>query len=236
MTLPTTSTRLPPRPAWSLERLRHERAIAIGCSIEPSTAAAYASALNSYISFCNIHNLPCTPCPDTISFYVVFMCHHIKPQSVDNYLSGICNQLEPYFPDIRSIRRHHLVTKTLAGCKKMCAVGTTRRRPLSRDDLINIVSTCLTSGSHDDLTFATIATTAFHALLRLGELTWPDSLPLQDYRKVVLRDSVLVHPNCFEFFLPGHKADRFFEGNRVLVHATATRDNPVSTFRRYLSS
>ena len=55
---------------------------------------------NSYLMFCNLHNLPIDPTPDTLSFFTVFMSHHIHPKSVDNYLSGICNNLEGLFPDI----------------------------------------------------------------------------------------------------------------------------------------
>jgi len=84
----------PAQLAWSLEKLRHERAIAIGCTIEPRTAAAYSSALHSYLTFCSLHNLPCEPTPDSLSFFVVYMSYHIKPKSVENYLTGICNQLE----------------------------------------------------------------------------------------------------------------------------------------------
>ena len=36
------------------------------------------------------------------------MCHHIKPDSVDTYLSGICHQLKPYFPHVHEIRKSKL--------------------------------------------------------------------------------------------------------------------------------
>jgi hypothetical protein len=104
-----------PREAWTHERLVRERAIAIACAIEPSSASSYSSAVNSYFAFCSSHSLPVEPTPDTLSFFTVYMAHHIKPKSVSSYLSGICNQLEPFFPDVRSHRRHWLVTKTLIG-------------------------------------------------------------------------------------------------------------------------
>jgi hypothetical protein len=115
------------RSPWTRERLEKERAIAIGASIDTSSAASYSSALNSYITFCHIHEFPVEPTFDTFSFYIVFMCHHIKPKSVDSYLSGICNQLEPFFPKVREIRRHRLVAKTLQGCKKLRGCATSRK-------------------------------------------------------------------------------------------------------------
>ena len=53
--------------------------------------------------------------------------------------------------------------------------------------------------------------------MRLGELVWPDKKGLQDFQKVTKQDSVELLPEGFSFFLPGHKADKFFEGNKVIV-------------------
>jgi hypothetical protein len=162
------------------------------------------------------------------------MCHHIKPQSVQSYLSGICSQLEPFFPAVRDIHKHPLVTKTLAGCKKFRAVGASCKLPLSRSDLATVSLFYQQSPVFDDCLFVTLLLIAFHALLRLGELVWPDKHALQDYRKVILRHSVNVQSSAFTFHLPGHKADRFFEGNVVMVHKTNTPDDPFAPFLCYL--
>jgi hypothetical protein len=217
-----------------LERLKHERSIALGYALEPASVASYSSALHSYVTFCTLHSFPVEPTPDTLSFFIVFMCHHIKPQSVQAYLSGICSQLEPFFPAVREVRKHRLVTKTLAGCKKFHAVSTTRKLPLSRPDLAVVGMAYRQSPSFDDCLFITQLFVGFHALLRLGELVWPDKLALQDYRKVVLRHTVNIHPSAFTFHLPGHKADKFFEGNLVMVHKTNTADDPFAPFTHYL--
>jgi hypothetical protein len=225
------------RSPWTRERLEKERAIAIGASIDTSSAASYSSALNSYITFCRIHEFPVEPTFDTFSFYIVFMCHHIKPKSVDSYLSGICNQLEPFFPKVREIRRHRLVAKTLQGCKKLRGCATSRKRPLTRSELGSLAPRYTVPGTnHDDLLFFSILLTGFHGLLRLGELTWPDRRDLQDYRKVIMRNSVTMNDTGYEFYLPGHKGDRFFEGNRVVIRGTNTTDNPLLPFRTYLAS
>jgi hypothetical protein len=229
-------SRQPHRQPWTLERLVHERAIALGSAIEPSSAASYSSALNSYLAFCSMHNRPVEPTVDTLSFFVVYMCHQIKPQSVEVYLSGICNQLEPYFPNIRDLRHHRIVTKTLTGCKKIQAVGVIRKRPLLRLELVEVCQYYLPVSSHDDALFVSLLLTGFQALMRLGELVWPDKLRLQDYRKVILRQSVTFLPSGFSFFLPGHKADRVFEGNRLILQKTTTLDDPFSPFCEYLSS
>jgi hypothetical protein len=148
----TNRTKRPrhPREAWTHERLIRERAIAIACAVEPSSASSYSSAVNSYFNFCSSHSLPVKPTPDTLSFFAVYMAHHIKPKSVSSYLSGICNHLEPFFPDVRSHRRHWLVTKTLTGCRKMLPSATSRKRPITRSELASVVRQYSTSATFDD--------------------------------------------------------------------------------------
>jgi hypothetical protein len=209
-------SRQPHRAPWTRERLSHERAVVLGSAIDASSTASYNSALQSYLSFCRSHDFPIEPTPDTLSFYTVYMSHHIKPASVDSYLSGICNQLEPFYPNARQNWRHHLVACTLRGCKKLRAAATIRKWPL-RPSEIGALHDQYFSGDHDDLLFFTILTVGFHALMRLGELVWPDKKSLQDYRKVTKRHSVELLPEGFSFFLPGHKADQFFEGNLIIV-------------------
>ena len=116
--------RQPPRQPWTCERLFQERAITLGQGIDNSTWKNYGSALNSYLNFIKLHNFPLEPTPDTLSLFTVYLSHHIKPSSVGTYLSGICQQLEPYFPNVRSARNSALVHRTLQGCKCLCAVPT----------------------------------------------------------------------------------------------------------------
>jgi hypothetical protein len=77
------NSRQPVRVAWSRERLLRERAIALGQAIDTSTLDSYSSALNSYLTFVRIHDLPVEPTPDTLSspkVHIVCICiqKHIK--------------------------------------------------------------------------------------------------------------------------------------------------------------
>ena len=164
------------------------------------------------------------------------MAHNIKPSLVDSYLSGICNELESFHPDVRKNRQHQLVTKTLCGCKKLCAIPTIRKRPLSQVELADLQPQYMSSSCHDDLLFFVILLVGFHTLMRLGELVSPNSKTLQDFRKVTKRDMVELLPEGFAFFLPGHKANKFFEGNRVLLQHNSGGDDPDRPFRKYLQS
>jgi hypothetical protein len=230
-------SRQPAREAWSRERLLRERAIALGQAIDTSTLKSYGSALNSYLTFVRIHDLPVDPTPDTISFYTVFMSHHIDPKSVSSYLSGICQQLEPYFPNIRSSRHSALVERTLKGCLRLQGVAVKRKRALTLADLSKVLSDLSSSSLHDDLLFKSMLLTGFFALMRLGELTFPNTVSLRNWRKISKRSSVTLSGDQYQFHLPCHKADPFFEGNNIIVKQKQFCNiDPLSIFSQYLSS
>ncbi len=210
----TTGRQLP----WPMDRLLRERAIALGNTIEPSTLRTYNSALTSYLTFVRAHSLSSSPTEDTLSFYVVYMPHHISPRSISTYLSGIVQQLEPFYPLIREIRNSKLVQRTLQGCLKAYAQPTRRKRALSVSDL----STALTHyqdtlPSHDNLLFIPMLLTGFFSLMRLGEMAFPDDKKIQDWKKISRRRTVSITETNYSFQLPFHKADRFFSGNTILV-------------------
>lgn len=98
-----------PWESWTLDRLVSEQSTALGWAIDSSSQITYTPATNSWITFCHLHQFPIEPNPDSL---VVYMSRHINPHSVDSYLSGICNQLEPHFPDVRTIRKSPLVACT----------------------------------------------------------------------------------------------------------------------------
>lgn len=227
-------SRQPKRETWTTERLLRARAIALGHAIDTSTWQSYGSALNSYLDFIRRHHLHIEPSVDTLSLYTVWMCHHIKPTSVDSYLSGICQQLEPYFPDVRTNRRSALVMRTLQGCMRLRNTPMTRKRALTLDDLGVVILHYQHSLDLDNRLFVAMLLTGFFALLRLGELAFPDNKSLQNWRKVTRRASVQVTDDFYSFLLPAHKADQFFEGNRIIVRAQQFQHNPLQHFLAYL--
>lgn len=230
-------SRQPAREAWSRDRLLRERAIALGHAIDTSTLNSYSSALNSYLTFVRLHDLPVEPTPEILSFYAVFMSHHIEPRSVTSYLSGLCQQLEPYFPDVRASRHTPLVVRTMRGCLRLWSSPTKRKRALTFDDLYQVLNHLSTSSSHDDLLFQSMLLTGFFALMRLGELAFPNEIRLRNWKKISKRSTVVVTNDQYQFDLPSHKADRFFEGNRIIVKSQQYCDiNPVLMFAKYLSS
>jgi hypothetical protein len=180
--------------------------------------------------------MPVEPTAETLSLYTVYMCHHIKPDSVDTYLSGICHQLEPYFPEVRQIRKARLVHRTLEGCKRLRGTHTMRKRALTIADLNSVCDRYSRNRTHNDLLFCAQLCVGFFALMRLGELTWPNDTELRDPRKLTKRNSVIVSNTSFQFFLPGHKADRFFEGNTIILCPNPFPCNPMTLFVVYLKS
>ncbi|RDB23803.1 hypothetical protein Hypma_009382 [Hypsizygus marmoreus] len=155
------------------------------------------------------------------------MCAHIKPSSVASYLSGICLQLEPYFPEVRNIRKSSLVSRTLSGCQCLRAIPTSQKCALTIDDLDHVVNHYTQSNDHNDRLFVAQLLTGFFALMRLGELTYPDNPKLRDDRKIIKITSVQISPDQYKFFLPGHKADKFFEGNVIIIHRQDSIYDPL---------
>lgn len=229
------TSRQPARVAWTHDRLVRERAIALGQAIDSSTHASYSSHVHSYLAFCKLHDFPITPTADTLSFFVVYMSHHIKPSSVDSYLSGICNQLEHLFPDIRSTRKSFLVSRTLAGCKRMLNSPTKRKLPLQIEHL-DVLFDIFPPTTHDNLLFRALLLAGVLALHRLGELTWPDTVDMRSWRKVIKRSSAVLTATSFGYVLPGSKADHIFEGSQILITRQPGIRNPMPSFKDYLNS
>ena len=78
--------------------------------------------------------------------------------------------------------------------------------------------------------------TGFFALMRLGELTDPDTTSLRDPRKQIRRLSVTVSNDNYSFFLSGHKGNKFFEGNTIIVPCSTNSHNAYRHFTSYLNS
>ena len=96
----SSQTRQPFHAAWSMEHLIIKCSITLGYVVDASTQAVSSSALNSYLTFCQLHHLDSSPTANTLSLYITFMSHHIEPCSVCSYLAGIVSQLQPSYPSV----------------------------------------------------------------------------------------------------------------------------------------
>jgi len=232
----THGSRQPVRQPWPMDRLIHERSILLGMAIDNSTANTYTSATNSYLTFCKLHGIPIEPTSETLSYYITFQSSHINPKSIESYLSGICSNLEPFFPEIRSNRDSALVKRTLRGALRRHGQPTKRKSPLTTNHLQSITTALAHSHDHDDLLFLTMLNSGFTGLLRLGELAVSDNPRLRDFRKVVLRSSFKWVNSNYEFLLPTHKSDTTFEGNRVHIARIMNAPDPKPIMETYLHS
>ena len=86
---PSAWAKQPSHAAWSMECLIVECSIILGCALDALTQSVYSSALNSYLTFCQLHHLNSSPTANTLSVCISFMSHHIQPCSVHSYLAGI---------------------------------------------------------------------------------------------------------------------------------------------------
>jgi len=163
------------------------------------------------------------------------MTHHIKPTSISQYLSGIISSLEPHFPNVREICNRLLISRTLAGMRKLRGfTGMSRKHALDEEDLITILNK-FPICSLDDLVMIAIVFTGFHALLRLGEMTQPDNVEKRTFRKMSLRHSLVILASFYSFILPSHKADCFFEGRMVWIEGHQHSCCPLHPFLKYIA-
>jgi hypothetical protein len=84
---------------------------------------------------------------------------------VTNYLSGICQQLETYFPNAHEFQHPSLVTQTLKGCLHLKGTASKRKHALTLSDLLTIFNNLSHSRNHDDLLFLSMLFTGFFALM-----------------------------------------------------------------------
>jgi hypothetical protein len=125
----------------------------------------------------------------------------------------------------------------MKGCLRLHGSAIKRKRALTLADLSYVLDNLSHSSQHDDLLFQSMLLTGFFALMRLGELSFPNDKKLRNWKKVTKRSSVTISADQYEFFLPSHKADPFFEGNHVIVKKQQYNDiNPLSVFAAYLHS
>lgn len=180
-----------------MDKLINRCSISLGYSLDTSSFGTYTSALNSYLTFCNLHGLPVKPTPDILSFYVQFLSTHIKPDSINSYLLGICWQLKPFFADVCHNRNSILIMRTMTGCMRRFGTHVKRKAPLSWANLLLVLDSTISAPSHDNLLFTAILLTRFHGLMRLGELIFPDKKALWNYHKITLQHSVSIKPGQY---------------------------------------
>jgi hypothetical protein len=205
-------------------------------AVDQSTASTYSSTLNLYLTFCKIHGIPVDSTSKTLSYYVAFQSSFINPKSVDSYLSGICNQLEPFYPQVQKNHLSALVNRTLAGTKQHYGVTAVRKALLSVTNLFHVTNTLATSHTHDDLLFKAQLITGFTGLLHLGDLMFPDNMASRNNRKLTLCMSLEWMANAFAFWLPTHKSNTTFEGNRIIVKNIIGALDPFPLMKSYITS
>ena len=156
---------------------------------------------------------------------------------MSSYLSGTCQQLEPYFPNVQPLCHTPLVDRTMKGCLRLKSSPTKRKCALTLTDLQTVLSALSNSTSQDDLLFQAMLLTRFFGLMRLRELSFPNSVSLRNWKKITKQSTVTFNNHQYEFLLPGHKADRFFEGNHIIIKQKQYNDiDPLHIFLRYLQS
>ena len=224
------------RPVWSRERLIVERARLLANTLAPNTRIAYNAAFNSYMLFCNAHAFSMEPTPDTLSFYITYMASFVKPTTVASYLSGIASNLEEIYPEVRKVRKHWLVTRTLQGAMRTFNTPKQRKRHLTTEDLLVLDEHVDCNPTHDLLLFRAMVFVGFHGLLRADELTLSSNVVARDTRRTMMRSHLQPRDDGYDLTLRAHKADQTYIGSTVVLRPTDPLVNPIPRLNDYLTS
>lgn len=220
------------RPSMDLATLDHHAHFLQVNSIERSTAKSYSTGARDYITFCLSNSLPLDPTPQTLSRYIAYTSMHIS--SGPKYLTGAKHFLEKLYPDFEKNRSHPLVQATIAGSKKLRADPVKRKLLLRLCHLEAFLHVARCTHDYNDLLFAVILSCCFYACHRCGELVWKNDKSLQDWKKVIKRSSLTFQgTQRARYWLPYHKADRFYAGSEILFTKQDIAD-PVSLLREYV--
>jgi hypothetical protein len=110
------------------------------------------------------------------------------------------------------------------------------KSPLTILNLVTVVDDLASSTVYDDLLFNAQLNTAFTGLLYLGEMTWPDTIALRDYKKITMHFSIEWTVKTYSFWLPTHKADITFKGNWIVVKKITGAPDPYPIMEQYIKS
>lgn len=182
-----------------------------------------------------MHGFPLNPTPDMLSFYLIFCSFFVKPNTLSIYLLGICSQLESHYPNCHTAQCSFLVIKTLTGVHHHHGTSVNHKDPLMVPDICHLLSLYQDSNDYDNFLFLTQLTLGFNQLLRLAKLCMPDNQQLWDCRKLMMWFEVKTSSQSIHLLLPGHKADKFFQGSKLLVLNNGKDISPYPLLMKYLA-
>lgn len=188
-------------------------------SIEPSTKRAYTSSYQKWLYFHNFYEFPYFPSVNSLCGFIAWLGK--LELGVPAILSGLAYFMVVEMKGWEEIRNNPLVIRSITSIRKNRIKPVNRAIPLELDRLDYVmqgVTSGLTNAGFDGLLFASMLSTGFFGIMRLGELVVDSKMSAKDVgRKVIRRDSVVLDSQKFEFHLPYHKGDRFFKGSTVSI-------------------
>ena len=142
------------------------------------------------------------PCPSLLTWF--HFNNFISLTSVELYLSGIHNQLEPFYLDMHKHHASVLIKCMLKGACCSCNTTMHWRGPLMVQNLCFVHNCLATSLQLDDILFDAQINTGFCGLLHLGEMVCPDRREVRDWKKIMMWHMLESLPFAYAFWLPWH--------------------------------
>ena len=88
-----------------------------------------------------------------------------------------------YYPNVQASWHTPLVDRTMKGCLRLHSTTIKQKQALTVSDLSKGVLNLTNSREHNYFLFQALLLTGFFALVCLGELTFPNDISLQNWKK-----------------------------------------------------
>ena len=157
---------------------------------------------------------------------------------INSYLSGVNYHLQATYPHVIESQQHSLVVDTLRGVEKPEGQAIGQKKAFEDKHLLQMLRLIGAPRSYDESLFLAICFTAYHGLMRLGELVIPDDPAKVQFCKMILCQTVVFSnehsSSYYKFQLPTHKGDKQYHSNEIVIQECSSDIDPLAMFKEYL--
>ena len=232
------ATGQPSRTSQSINQLTENSQYYLSVSVAPNTRRNYTSAVNTYLAFCNQHNLvPYPPSEQTLILFATHIASFSSHSNVKVHLCAINHQclLQDEGTPFKDFERLYLL---LRGIKR--AQGRShalpKRLPIT-PTLLRIINKNLFNSSRlfeDKVMIWAAITTAFFGFLRISEYTTHRKTQYEPTTTLLLAD-IRIRNDSLRLHIKASKTDPFRHGVTVRIEANNTILCPVNAIRLYIA-
>ena len=188
-----------------------------------SSAKKYVGAFKRWKSWASSHRLPTFPAQ---ARYVALYLQHLADQAKSKSAAEEAVNALAWvhgLAGINSPTSNPIVQETLQGLKRTLAKPILKKRPITKEMLVNIVTDANSHPSLANIRLATACLLAFSGFLRFDEL-------------IHIRPcDITLDANMVKIHIPCSKTDQFRQTSEVVIARSGASTCPVNMVERYMA-